>query len=123
MLAALAADAKRRDTPVVMISSVEEIGSAARCVEMGAEDSLFKPVNAVLLRARVEASLEKTRLRDQQRGLFRKFAAQLEAHTKMLGRPFLTDAHTREALSGAMRWKTSAPGSSRAGSNPRGSTR
>jgi class 3 adenylate cyclase len=41
---------------------------------MGAEDYLFKPVNAVLLRARVAASLEKKRLRDQQRELFRKFA-------------------------------------------------
>ncbi len=41
---------------------------------MGAEDYLFKPVNPVLLRARVGASLEKKRLRDQQRELFRKFA-------------------------------------------------
>jgi class 3 adenylate cyclase len=41
---------------------------------MGAEDYLFKPVNGVLLRARVGASLEKKRLRDRQRELFRKFA-------------------------------------------------
>jgi class 3 adenylate cyclase len=41
---------------------------------MGAEDYLFKPVNPVLLRARVGASLEKKRLRDRQRELFRKFA-------------------------------------------------
>jgi adenylate cyclase len=73
-LEALTADAKLRDIPVVMMSSVEEIDSVARCIEMGAEDYLFKPVNAVLLRARVAASLEKKRLRDQQRELFRKFA-------------------------------------------------
>ena len=47
---------------------------AARCIEMGAEDYLFKPVNPVLLRARVGASLEKKRLRDRQRELFRQFA-------------------------------------------------
>jgi class 3 adenylate cyclase len=41
---------------------------------MGAEDYLFKPVNPVLLKARIGASLEKKRLRDQQRELFRKFA-------------------------------------------------
>src|SRR5262249_56687309 len=35
---------------------------------------LLKRVNTVLLRARVAASLEKKRLRDQQRELFRKFA-------------------------------------------------
>src|SRR5262247_3198561 len=73
-LEALQADPKLRDIPVVMMSSVDEVDSVARCIEMGAEDYLFKPVNAVLLRARVAASLEKKRLRDQQRELFRKFA-------------------------------------------------
>ena len=70
----LAADPRLRDVPVVMMSSVEEVDSVARCIEMGAEDYLFKPVNPVLLRARVAASLEKKRLRDLQRELFRKFA-------------------------------------------------
>ena len=74
VLEALAADPRLRDVPVVMMSSVEEVDSVARCIEMGAEDYLFKPVNSVLLRARIGASLEKKRLRDQQRELFRKFA-------------------------------------------------
>jgi class 3 adenylate cyclase len=56
------------------MSSVEEVDSVARCIEMGAEDYLFKPVNPVLLKARIGASLEKKRLRDQQRELVRKFA-------------------------------------------------
>jgi class 3 adenylate cyclase len=73
-LEALAADPNLRDIPVVMMSSVEETDSVARCIEMGAEDYLFKPVNPVLLRSRVAASLEKKRLRDLQRELFRKFA-------------------------------------------------
>jgi len=73
-LEALRADPKLRDIPVVMMSSVDEVDSVARCIEMGAEDYLFKPVNGVLLRARVASSLEKKRLRDQQRELFRKFA-------------------------------------------------
>jgi adenylate cyclase len=74
VLEALAADPRLRDLPVVMMSSVEEVDSVARCIEMGAEDYLFKPVNPVLLKARVGSSLEKKRLRDQQRELFRKFA-------------------------------------------------
>ena len=73
-LEALAADPNLRYIPVVMMSSVEEVDSVARCIEMGAEDYLFKPVNPVLLKARVGSSLEKKRLRDQQRELFRKFA-------------------------------------------------
>jgi adenylate cyclase len=74
VLEVLGADVHLRDLPVVMMSSVEEIDSIARCIEMGAEDYLFKPVNPVLLRARIGASLEKKRLRDQQRELIRKFA-------------------------------------------------
>ena len=74
VLEALAADPRLRDVPVVMMSSVEEVDSVARCIEMGAEDYLFKPVNPVLLKARIGASLEKKRLRDQQRELVRKFA-------------------------------------------------
>jgi class 3 adenylate cyclase len=74
VLEALAADPRLRELPVVMMSSVEEVDSVARCIERGAEDYLFKPVNPVLLRARVGASLEKKRLRDQQRELIQKFA-------------------------------------------------
>jgi class 3 adenylate cyclase len=74
VLAALAADTQLRDIPVVMMSSLEEVDSVARCIELGAEDYLFKPVNPILLRARVGASLEKKRLRDRQRDLFRQFA-------------------------------------------------
>jgi response regulator RpfG family c-di-GMP phosphodiesterase len=39
-----------------------------RCIELGAEDYLSKPVNPVLLKARIDASLEKKRLRDQHEG-------------------------------------------------------
>jgi class 3 adenylate cyclase len=74
VLEAVAADSRLRDVPVVMMSSVEEVDSVARCIEMGAEDYLFKPVNPVLLNARVRSSLDKKRLRDQQRELVRKFA-------------------------------------------------
>jgi adenylate cyclase len=63
-----------RDIPIIMTSSLDEIESVVKCVELGAEDYLNKPINPVLLRARVNASLEKKRLRDEQRKLFRTFA-------------------------------------------------
>jgi adenylate cyclase len=74
VLEALASDPRLREIPVVMMSSVEEVDSVARCIEMGAEDYLFKPVNPVLLKARIGTSLEKKRLRDRQREMFRQFA-------------------------------------------------
>jgi adenylate cyclase len=55
-------------------SALDELDSVVRCLEMGAEDYLTKPVNPVLLNARINASLEKKRLRDQQRELISKFA-------------------------------------------------
>ena len=71
----LKADPHLRDVPVVMTSALDELDSVVKCVEMGAEDYLTKPVNPVLLNARINASLEKKRLRDQQRALISKFAA------------------------------------------------
>jgi class 3 adenylate cyclase len=74
VLARLAADVHWRQIPVIMISGVEEIDSVVKCIEMGAADYLNKPFNPVLLKARVDACLEKKRLQDEQRALFRKFA-------------------------------------------------
>lgn len=51
--------------PVIMISAVDDLESVVRCIELGAEDYLFKPFNPVLLKARVGASLEKNRLQLQ----------------------------------------------------------
>ena len=59
-------DMRLRHIPVIMISAVEELESAVRCIELGAEDYLPKPFNATLLRARISASLEKKRLRDKE---------------------------------------------------------
>lgn len=74
VLQTLKADRTLRELPVIMISALDELDSVVRCIEMGAEDYLPKPFNPVLLNARIESSLEKKRLRDQQRALFRRFA-------------------------------------------------
>lgn len=58
---------KMRDIPVIVISALDEIDSAVRCIEMGAEDYLPKPFNPVLLRARLNASLQKKKLRDLEK--------------------------------------------------------
>ncbi len=67
-------DPELRDIPIIMTSSLDEVDSVVKCIELGAEDYLNKPINPILLRARVNASLEKKRLRDEQRKLFRTFA-------------------------------------------------
>ncbi|HEY9072755.1 MAG TPA: response regulator, partial [Desulfobaccales bacterium] len=80
-----------RDLPVIMISALDEIDSAVRCIELGAEDYLRKPFNPVLLRARVQACLEKKRLRDlkvkQQRQLT-ELNASLELRNRFIRQTF-----------------------------------
>jgi adenylate cyclase len=74
VLGELTSDTELKNVPVVMVSAVGELDSVVKCIEMGAEDYLSKPINPVLLKARIGASLEKKHLRDQQRELIRKFA-------------------------------------------------
>ena len=61
------AEARTRHLPVIMISALDELDSAVRCIAAGAEDYLPKPFNPIVLRARVGASLEKKRLLDELR--------------------------------------------------------
>ena len=67
VLEAMNGDMALRDLPVIVVSAVSELDSIVRCVELGAEDYLFKPFNPILLKARLNACLEKKKLRDQQR--------------------------------------------------------
>src|SRR5262249_52757935 len=66
VLQELKADETLRHIPVIMISALDEIDSIVRCIESGAEDYLTKPFNPVLLKARIDACLEKKRLRDRE---------------------------------------------------------
>ncbi|MFT4582811.1 MAG: adenylate cyclase [Gammaproteobacteria bacterium] len=70
----LSADIELRNVPVIVTSSLEGIAHVVRCIELGADDYLHKPVNQVLLKARIDSSLEKKRLRDQQQELIKRFA-------------------------------------------------
>lgn len=64
VLATMKSDRTLRDIPIIVISALDEIESAVKCIEMGAEDYLPKPFDPVLLKARLGASLEKKKLRD-----------------------------------------------------------
>ena len=68
-----------RHLPVIMISAVDELESVVRCIKLGAEDYLPKPFNPVLLNARVGATLEKKRLRDETAALLARVQAELES--------------------------------------------
>jgi sigma-B regulation protein RsbU (phosphoserine phosphatase) len=83
VLAWLKDQASLRDLPVIMISALNEIGSVVRCIELGAVDYLFKPFNPVLLKARLGATLEKKRLRDQVDAHLARLQEELEAARRL----------------------------------------
>jgi adenylate cyclase len=85
VLERLAADPELRDLPVIVTSSLEGVQHVARCIELGADDYLHKPVNPVLLKARVSSSLEKKRLRDQLKELVKRFATSAVAQDLQQG--------------------------------------
>lgn len=69
------ADERLRDTSVIMLSSIDEVDSAVRCLQLGAEEYLSKPVEGALLEARIRANLEVRHLRTRERLLSERLAA------------------------------------------------
>ncbi len=49
------------EIPVIMLSVLDDMDSVIKCLQLGAEDYLSKPIDPVLLRARINACLERWR--------------------------------------------------------------
>ena len=106
VLERMKAGAELRNIPVIMISALSEIESVIRCIELGAEDYLPKPFNPTLLRARVGASLEKKRLRDEVRASLARLEQEMDAAASCNSaccRWFFRRAR-RSSRSRSMRW-------------------
>jgi len=73
-----------RDVPVIIISAQDELESVVRGIELGAEDYLPKTFDPVLLRARIEACLEKKRLRDKEQAYIREIQLEREKSEQLL---------------------------------------
>jgi CheY-like chemotaxis protein len=74
VLRTMKADPELRAIPIIMISALDEMAGVVKCIEMGAEDYLHKPYEPVLLHARINACLDKRRLRDQEMAYLRAVA-------------------------------------------------
>ena len=73
-----------RHTPVVMLSSVDQMDAVVHCIKLGAEDFLPKPFNATLLMARIESSLSKKTLHDQEEAFLRRLQTEREYSERLL---------------------------------------
>jgi class 3 adenylate cyclase/CheY-like chemotaxis protein len=66
VLQRLKADERWRHLPVIMVSALNDIDGVAHCLTLGADDYLPRPYNQAILRARIDALLERKRLRDRE---------------------------------------------------------
>jgi signal transduction histidine kinase/CheY-like chemotaxis protein len=99
VLERLRADPVLRHVPVIVISAVNDRESVLKCIELGAEDYLFKPFDRALLQARVNSSLERKRLRDQEKA----FTEELLVMQR-IDRELNTTLDVERALSITLNW-------------------
>ncbi len=71
-------DSALRDIPVIVISAEQELDSVVKGIELGAEDYLPKSFDPVLLKARINACLEKKKLRDLEQIYLKGLERELE---------------------------------------------
>jgi class 3 adenylate cyclase len=84
VLAHLKADNRLRHIPVIVISAEQELDSVVKGIELGAEDYLPKTFDPVLLKARINASLEKKRWRDKEQAYLTEIEAEREKSERLL---------------------------------------
>jgi class 3 adenylate cyclase len=84
VLERLKSDERWRSTPVIMISGLKETDAVIRCIEAGADDYLPKPFNLVLLRARINACLERKHWHNREREYLMRLRAENERSEALL---------------------------------------
>jgi len=90
VLAEVKSNENWRATPVIVISGHQEMANVVECIELGADDYLFKPFNAVLLRARINAGLERKSWLDKE-ALYLEQLKSREAFIRATFGRYLTD--------------------------------
>lgn len=66
VLRAMKSDPWLRDVAVIMLSALDDTVQVVQCISAGADDYVLQPFDPVLLKARIDSSLEKKRFRDLQ---------------------------------------------------------
>lgn len=91
VLEKLQAHEEWREIPVVIISASSDVENIVRGIEMGATDFLPKPFEPAILQARLDAGLEKKRLRDLEQRYLKSLERELE-----IGREIQSDFLPKE---------------------------
>ncbi|MFQ5436440.1 MAG: response regulator, partial [Anaerolineae bacterium] len=99
VLETMQSDPDLTQLPVIVLSALNDMNSVVRCVSLGAADYLFKPINSALLWARLDNTLEKKHLRDQEKA----YAEELSVLQK-IDRELNTALDVEKASEIALKW-------------------
>jgi class 3 adenylate cyclase len=97
VLARIKQSEQHRAIPVIMISGRQDMDQIVDCIQVGADDYLLKPVNSVLLSARIKSGLERKRWHDKEE----QYREQLEKRELFIRQTFgryISDAIVDEIL-------------------------
>ena len=77
-------DKRYHEIPIIMLSSMDDLTSIYRCIELGADDYVTKPFDKTILEARISACIEKKLLRDKEKVLLVEISKEKEKSDKLL---------------------------------------
>ena len=77
-------DKRYYEIPIIMLSSMDDLTSIYRCIELGADDYVTKPFDKMILEARISACIEKKQLRDKEKQLLKEIKKEKEKSDNLL---------------------------------------
>ncbi len=77
-------DKRYYEIPIIMLSSMDDLTSIYRCIELGADDYVTKPFDKMILEARISACIEKKLLRDKEKLLLKEIQKEKEKSDSLL---------------------------------------
>ena len=77
-------DKRYYEIPIIMLSSMDDLTSIYRCIELGADDYVTKPFDKMILEARISACIEKKLLRDKEKQLLEEIRKEKEKSDSLL---------------------------------------
>jgi len=77
-------DKRYYEIPIIMLSSMDDLTSIYRCIELGADDYVTKPFDKMILEARISACIEKKHLRDKEKLLLEEIRKEKEKSDNLL---------------------------------------
>jgi len=102
LLEAIRSDERLRDLSTIVVSSLEDPASIARCIELGAEDYLSRDFDPIILKARIDSLLEKKEYKRENDKALRRL---VETQDRLAAELRDAAVYVRSLLPKKLRWR------------------